>query len=85
MFSIKGKCVRWPDGLNNIMVMLRRCSNMDCIKNECFGLPETFDCCDCDYNRDEWINQYGHPCNEQHCWYGCTVCVYNHMDDYCAE
>ena len=24
------------------------------------------------------------PCGQQNCWYSCTVCTYNHMDD-CGE
>lgn len=56
------------------------------IMTECFGLPANFDCEECPNNlglRDGFGGGVG-PCGQQNCWYSCTVCMYNHMDD-CGE
>lgn len=49
------------------------------IMRECFDLPLDFCCDDCPYN----IGDQGDysPCGQQNCWYSCTVCVYNGLDN----
>lgn len=56
------------------------------IMRQCFGLPDDFDCDVCPYNIGI-TNSSGYiagPCGQQNCWYSCTVCRYNNMDD-CHE
>ena len=52
------------------------------IMRRCFGLPENFTCDDCEY-AENIQGDYG-PCGQQNCWYSCTVCQYNHLQD-CEE
>ena len=52
------------------------------IMRTCFDLPENFTCDDCEY-AENIQGDYG-PCGQQNCWYSCTVCQYNHLQD-CEE
>ena len=53
---------------------------------ECFGLPEDFECEVCPHNVGAQTGYAGvvGPCGQQNCWYSCTVCEYNGMND-CDE
>lgn len=57
------------------------------IRHECFGLPSSFDCDECRHNIGAQVGWGGvvGPCGQQNCWYSCTVCVYNHLDNDCPD
>lgn len=50
------------------------------IMRECFDLLADFDCDVCEY-ADAGIQGDYAPCGQQNCWYSCTVCRYNNLQD----